>query len=639
MIVSSAKKLDGYEIFLDELNAPAFIQLILLSKPKRIIVLDKIKISQRIFAWILSMKGLMITEADFFAGDLKLYDEAVFLMSHRYVADISLKASKMIISSSSRLTELNAIYGRNTIQLNVAKNLQNIVNYWVLRILIVRTYSSDARLLIKKPNTFSSQLLENVSPEISMCLYQREWFRQFGLVKLFFQEFARSIKLQYANSSVEVKKTDSSAASRPSVLALQEDTVRFDKSLRGQPHWTDSASNSFDTNIIEMDSNLFSNRDIELLEENSVNVVSKSLFKTARRINKGNQVFKVLRRNRYKALLGFLTSYHYVDRYFLLKIMALLKQAELMGALALLKNTKVFLYRETYYPLVDAMVLVAPKLNIKTIAYQYSNLGCISPVMMSSPDKFLIFSDKYSSVYKTDDIFPGELIVVGYLYDYVAELVLSKAKNHRKILTDLGASFIICYFNESVQGKDRWGLVSENAHLKELHVLAKAVLDDATVAVVTKSQFMRTSPRNLHPTDKLLKRASETGRFIELGEGFRRNDIFPAEAALVSDLCISHKFGATAALEAVVSGVKTVLLDSYGTKTVFDSIYCQADIEYASVELIMAAVTRYREGDLSSQQLGDWSKIIHYFDPYMDGNASARLRNEVSESIKASSEC
>ena len=636
MIVSSAKIFDGHEIFLDELNAPAFVQLIWFSRPKKIIVLDKIKIRQRIFAWILSMRGLLITEADFFAGDLKLNNEAVALMSHKYVADISLKASKMIISSSSRLTKINALYGRNTIQLHVAKNLQNIVNYWVLRILIVRTYSSDAQLLIKKPNMFSSQLLELVSPEISICLYQKDWFRQFGLVKLCFLEFARTIKLQYGNSSAETKKTNSSPASRPSVLMLQEDTVRFDKSLRGQPHWIDNQSNPFDTNIIEMDSNLFSTRDIELLEKSSVYVISKSLFKTARRITKGNQVFKVLRLNRYKALLGFLTSYHYVDRYFLLKIMTLLKQAELMGALALLKNTKVFLYRETYYPLVDAMVLVAPKLNIKTIAYQYSNLGCISPVMMSTSDKFLIFSDIYNSVYKTDDIIPGEFIVVGYLYDYVAKLVLSKAKNHRKILSDLGATFIICYFNESVQGKDRWGLISENNHLEELHVLAKAVLDDATFAVITKSQFMRTSHSNLYSTDKLLKKATETGRFIELGEGFRRNDIFPAEAALASDLCISHKFGATAALEAVVSGVKTVLLDSYGTKTVFDSIYRQADIEYASVELIMAAVTKYREGDLSSQQLGDWSKIIHYFDPHVDGNASARLRNEVLESIKRS---
>ena len=73
MIVSSAKIFDGHEIFLDELNAPAFVQLIWFSRPKKIIVLDKIKIRQRIFAWILSMRGLLITEGDFFAGDLKVY--------------------------------------------------------------------------------------------------------------------------------------------------------------------------------------------------------------------------------------------------------------------------------------------------------------------------------------------------------------------------------------------------------------------------------------------------------------------------------------------------------------------------------------------------------------------------------------
>ena len=119
-----------------------------------------------------------------------------------------------------------------------------------------------------------------------------------------------------------------------------------------------------------------------------------------------------------------------------------------------------------------------------------------------------------------------------------------------------------------------------------------------------------------------------------------RSTLFPyttlfrsTEAALIADLCIGHKFGATAALEAAISGVRTVLLDPQGTKTLWDDIYLQADIVYETIDSLMTEIIDYRKGNSINKTLGDWSRILHYFDPYHDGKAVERLHEIVENNL------
>jgi hypothetical protein len=239
----------------------------------------------------------------------------------------------------------------------------------------------------------------------------------------------------------------------------------------------------------------------------------------------------------------------------------------------------------------------------------------------------------YKALYQTEDIAPREFIPTGYLYDGVASLVREKAQKHREGLMRSGATFIACYFDESVQN-DRWGLVSREDHLGELHTLAKAVLSDPTFGIIMKSQFSRNTPSRLYSTDEIILAAKATGRYLELVEGQHRNDIYPTEAALVADLCISHKFGATAALETAIAGVRTVLLDPYGIKTLWDDLYAQADIEYESIDTLMVAIHRYRAGHADKKALGDWSPILSHFDPYRDGQSTCRLRTVIENAVQ-----
>ena len=70
------------------------------------------------------------------------------------------------------------------------------------------------------------------------------------------------------------------------------------------------------------------------------------------------------------------------------------------------------------------------------------------------------------------------------------------------------------------------------------------------IGLVVKSQFRRNSPSALYPHCAELKAAMATGRYLELVNGSQRNIVFPAEAAMISDMVIGHLIGGTAPLEA-----------------------------------------------------------------------------------------
>ncbi len=636
MASNRAKSEEG-AVYLDELTFSAAWKLLQTRGLKNVTVLDAIKSVQRLGLWLLKLKGVQVVEGAFFAGHLKTEEgESVYMAARRLSRQLALSAAREIVESEPQLHRLNEAYGRNTIRLFIAKQLRAHIEYFTARALVAQALCETGRALIwlKKPTRFKGELLSEALPGIDLCFYSTAGFWPVNLARSWIFDVARYIKLTFGlgrnRRLVEPARTN-----KPSVLMLQEDTIRADRSLRGQPHWLDVSKppELFDTYVVELQlaKNSITENEAQL-SNSGVTILSTSAFRSAMQAMRNDITLQRVRGDRRKAIRAVFQANGIANKFFLLRVAYLLRQAELMGALALWLNSRIFLIRETHHSLADAMQLVAPELNVTTLAYQYSNMGDLSPTMMLTSDKFLIFSAMYNVLYQTDGIAPQEFLTTGYLYDGVACLVREKARRHREVLIRAGAKFIVCYFDESVQ-HDRWGLVSKDDHLAELHVLVKTVLSDPSFGVVVKSQFIRNSPSRLYPEDELIKAAKTTGRYIELMEGMDRNDIYPTEAALVADLCISHKFGATAALEAAIAGVRTILLDSYGTKTLWDDIYAKTDIEYTSIESLMATMARYREGSKAEQTLGDWTPILEFFDPYRDGNAVHRLRNLLEQEV------
>lgn len=635
-MASRRRKWTG-EVFLDELAFSAAWRLLRENGLERVTVLDAIKPGQRIIRWLLKSRSIEVVEAKFFAGHLRTAEgESIRRASRRDSGQIALAAAREIVCKDSRLSALNRFYGRDTICLFVAKQLHLHVEYWIFRSRAALALSSCERPVIwlKKPERFDETLLVEKLPGVDHVFYPTIGLSWLGLCIEWLLDVARAIKLT-GGCMRRTGDIRSLSADKHGVLALQEDQIRFEPSLRGQPHWLDRSAPTipFNTYILKILGPQFSTPEDEArLTGIGVTVVPPSVFCSAMKTTRHCEALGRVRRDRRRAWRAVFGARGFAAKYFQLKVAVLLRHAELMGALALSLNIRVFVNSEAYYSFADAMQLVAPQLGVRTITYQYSSVGFMSTMMMTTSDTFLAFSGMFKTAYVSESISPKEFLPIGYPYDDVAPLVREKARRHRKKLESEGARFVVCYFDESVQ-HDRWGLVSKADHLGELHSLVRAILADSTFAVVIKSQFVSNTPSRLYPEDDLIQKAVATGRFLELAEGFHRNDILPTEAALASDLCIGHKYGATAALEAALAGVRSVMLDSCGAISLWDGIYAQADIEYDSMESLMEAIGQYRSGEAGHQALGDWAAIVHHFDPYRDGRAAIRLRKAIEDAV------
>lgn len=612
-------------VYVDKLTA-ASVRSMLAAGVLRIIVLEEPDSQQRKYAAALNKRGVSVEEAVFFAGHLKNPDgESIYLASRRLVNEVALAASHAILEAQPLLKRLNTKYQRETLRLSLAKNLVPSIEAFIIRVQVARAlcYPTQAKVWLAEPAYFSGELLAQYLPDVQLHFYPVIRSRIFLLFKKIAWDYARHIKRLWGWGAPIPRQPNSV----PSVLMVQEDNIRSDRSLRGQPHWLDAndSTPAFSTYITNLLPFLLVAEDTSKFSKFALALVHAPSVRAAWKLKSRSSPLLRLAQDGRKILWAALSCRSFAETAALLHTSQLFMEAQRMGALATYLNVRVFL---TCQLSADPIQLVADDLNIKTVAFQYSNLGVRSPLMMTTSDCYVIFSEMYKSVFHYDGIGPKEWSLGGYIYGGVADIVRTRAKKHRDTLREKGAEFIVCYFDESVQ-HDRWGLVSKDDHLSELHALAKAVLEDASFGVVIKSQFIKNTPSQLYPSDDLIQSAKATGRYLELMEGWHRNDIYPVEAALVADVCISHKFGATAALESAVAGVRTVLLDSYGSKTQWDAIYAQADIEYETIEQLMEAITRYRLGSDAGQSLGDWSSILHYFDPYLDGQATKRLREVV----------
>lgn len=601
----------------------------------RVVVLDKFDKRQQKYALILRRNRVEIEEAEFTAGHLmNPAGESIYLASRRISCELALISARKLIEAQPLLQQLNLNYRRETLLLSVAKFLTPSIESYVVRIQAAQSLAHPlkADLWLVAPLYFPADLLKSDFSIVRLRFYEVPQSRFQLLFMKLLKAYALHCSRLFRFARGSVRQEDS--GSFPSVLMVQEDNIRLDRTLRGQPHWLNPsyAPPQFKTYITDLRSLFYVADDVKDDLETNVALVGTFVTWVAWLRRKKQQPLCQLARDRRALLLAAIRERGFSETAALLHAFQLFLVAERLGSLAAYLKSGVFLTQELSG---DSIQLVAEELGVRTIAVQYSNMGFLSPWMMSTADYYVIFSDMYKEVFGRYGIAPKQWLITGYLHDQVARMVQVRANAHRESLRFRGAEFVICYFDESVQ-HDKWGLVSQSDHLTELQELARAVLDDDSLGVVTKSQFIKNSPSQLYPNDALIQGARATGRFLELMEGKHRNDIYPVEAALAADICISHNFGATAALEAALASVRVVLVNPYGGKTNWDSIYAKANIQYPDVVEALRAIVRYRSGDCMEQTLGDWTHILHHFDPYRDGGAAARLRKIVEEAVRDS---
>ena len=630
-------------VFLDNLNFSSFFFFLRKELGQELILLDKPTFFQLFLVNLLKFRGYNVSEALFFAGHLNSENgQSVYLTSNEFARNIAVKAALQILEKNKLLNQLNLRFGNNTLHLHLTKQLVWYIKYWSDRILVSKALA-DGRpynVCLKYPDRLNPKLISDSFPDIEIFFYSPSWVSLIDHIKkpiTLCTELMRLILFPFngkRKAKIQVKQN----FNKPAVLLLQEDTIRADTSLRGQPHWFDfeQEKNLYNTYIIKssLDYAELSNETEAQFDKNDIFLFETAALKEAFSKMRNNDSLKEIREWKIKILISLFSSKEFKDRFFAIRTALFLKQAEFMGAISLWLNVKVFLFRESYIPLTDAIQVVSEKVNVKTIAYQYSNLGSISPIMMNTADVMLVFSNQFKKVFSNHFFSPSSILENGYIYDGLPDVIKERALISRNDLLSKGVEFVICYFDESVQ-HDKWGLMSKSDHLGELQIIAQAVFADPTLAVIIKSQFFRNSPSRLYPEDELIELAVSTGRFIELHTGSWRNDVFPAEAALVSDIVIGHKFGATASLEAALEGVRSVMLDSYGTKTIWDEYYDHDLITFLTMESLLEAVGQFRLRNKKYDKLGDWSSFLNQLIIGREGKSIKRLRKIVEKECKS----
>ena len=630
--------------------SPSAILKIISSGTKKIVVLEECSSAHDSIALkFANILGIECELKNFYAGELTLKNgNSLYLHASRVASEIALAEAENLSINGLGLEDRDNLKMR-CIGLSLAKKIQGEVFDWVLRAEIISSYWSGQQVIYfrnkKTPDYFSLKTLEkqykNInfiprasfnSPLISFIACSIFLFlRQKYLItkSLFNRSEINSLDLIY-------KKIKSSKFK--SILVFQENTnIRKNLHLRAQPYyWNEFYSNeecqeilietkSFGVSIEELDKNYLLSKGLTILSKNNFFFGLKrySVNLDLELINSLESIQTFCAKNILKSQTREV-GFYYLNAFLLVG-----DALRLIHPLTSLK-IKTFIFREPQFRYTDAIDLIANRMDIKTICYQYSNLGIPSPLMTCNAKYMLLFSPQYRKIFETTLAKPGNFNSIGYLYTPIRKFVSAFSQKTRDTLQNNGVNFVICYFDESVQF-DKFGLVSVKSHLRELSKLIEFAIDNSNVGIIVKSQYLRNSPSVLYPQNKLIRKLLSLGRYIELHDGHHRNEIYPMEAALSADLCIGHKFGATAILEAAVVGKRGVLINEHKFTSPFDSLYSTCKILYSSIDEILEEIKICSTANFEKTEIGSWKNIINNFSTDNDDSAPVKMSKLIYE--------
>ena len=579
-----------------------------------VIIIEELSSFNNLIIKILNFLGFRFKELKFVAGHLNYNNENVFLKAREIAGKLSIDCSSDIISSSETILNLNKEFNEGTIELFMSRYLQLYVEKWIMNILVIqsinRLSNSESEIFLRKPYIFNEKLISNCFPDLNITFYSNNFLRNLKIYLLFISSKFSVIKFIFHAFKKKSKSTNNTE--QKSVLCLQNDTVSLNRKKRSQPHWIEKDNiKDYSTYILSFGySNAPQIKDEKELKKNNYFIINPSIFIDSYKFNKKNDVLKLIFKTIKKSNFKFWSSSSYQEKYHLLQINKLFLSSYLISSIAIYLKTKVFIINEPQSIYSDALVLVSDKLCIKTIALQYSNMNLISPLMMSNANVFCIFSEIYKDVFSYKNIKPDKYLVTGYIYNGLKDYLIEDSRKLKKYFENANVDFIISYFDENIQ-YGKWALYNDSDHIRDIECLADTVIKNNKLGIIIKTQFNYNSPAVLYPDNLLIKQAYETGRFIEIKSGSLRNDIYVAQAALASDLCIGHSYGATASLEAAVYGVSSVLIAENKISTRWDYLYNQRNIIYDSLERVLKNAI---ENKNKINSIGDWSKIIDNFD-------------------------
>lgn len=273
-------------------------------------------------------------------------------------------------------------------------------------------------------------------------------------------------------------------------------------------------------------------------------------------------------------------------------------------------------------------VLALDALNAVSAEFQYSAANTQLPSTQLSAGETVqfLFSPLFRRLWTGIEAPVQQYVFTGFIHDGAASALRNggRVTQLRKRLQRNGSRFIICYFDEN--STPRWDKFTSNEEAaEEYRFFLDWLLADPSLGVVFKPKVSMTLFQRIHGVSELIERAERTGRCLFLTSGALLGSIYPTEAALIADVCVGKVTGTTAALEASLAGVPTVLIDEVGLHShpLYD--WGRGKVVFKDPDSLRSAVQRYRSDPDAFSDFGDWSPILKDFDPFQDGQASLRM--------------
>ena len=217
-------------------------------------------------------------------------------------------------------------------------------------------------------------------------------------------------------------------------------------------------------------------------------------------------------------------------------------------------------------------------------------------------------------------------VSTGFIYDNSIQEVrkLPRVQELRRDLESRGAKFILAFFDENTLNS--WDIYASNeASSDEYEFLLRWLLDDRTLGIVFKPKKSTNLFERIARVLPLIEKAQGTGRCKFLMSDTLVGRTFPAEAALAADVCIGKLDGSTAAFEASLAGVPSVLIDTEGFRSHPFYAWGKDRVVFEDWKSLRKAVERYRRMPEGYPEFGDWSPALDDLDPYRDEQASLRM--------------
>ena len=288
---------------------------------------------------------------------------------------------------------------------------------------------------------------------------------------------------------------------------------------------------------------------------------------------------------------------------------------------------------------VAAQTLALEKLGSISIGYQHS-IGFLTNHV---PQKYMVSGETIRFIYsKPFQMLFDKAADVQTLFIQTGPIVgsdfrprtgdLLLAHLRTKILAS-GATFVLGYFDENSANHFAIAASDEDTTLAYEH-LFRWVLRDSTLGLVIKPKNPETLLARISRIQDLVKKGTESGRVCMLGVE-RGERYYARSVGEISDVCIGHLIGGSAAFEAAQTGVPSILIDELGLPDHDLRKWCSAATVFDSMQDAEIAINQFRNSPKGVARFGDWSNAFEHLDPFGDRKGLFRMTECISELFKS----